>query len=147
MKIFSSIIVITIILFGIGKILYGHNSITMSSAQKDLTISTILVNQPPLLSVASPAWVIIDTLSNVIVSYQISDCQGENKLYLKIENNSNTAVTVNWSFWGATVFKSLALNANETKTGECNINSPIELDEIIPSGKTIADLVSNIIVN
>lgn len=92
-------------------------------------------------------WLTIDTVKNVVISYQLSNCQGEKKLYLKIENKNETAVKVSWSFWGSDVMKSIVLNANETKKGDCNINAPVELDEIIPSGKTIADLVPRIIIN
>ncbi len=95
----------------------------------------------------SEEWVTIATTSNVVVSYRSDNCQGVDKLFLKIENHNSTTVNVKWSFWGEEVFKSISLNANETKIGDCNINAPAELDELIPLGKKIADIVSNIIVN
>jgi hypothetical protein len=96
---------------------------------------------------ASTEWVTIDTISNVVVSYQLNSCQGQDKMYLKIENNNAVSVIVEWSFWGTDEHKSIEIGGNETKKGECNFFSPIELDELIPSGKTIDDLESNISVN
>lgn len=92
-------------------------------------------------------WVVIKTVDSVVVSYQENSCQGQSKLFIKIENNKASDVTVKWSFWGEDEYKAISVGTNETIMGGCYINTPVELDEKIPSGMTLTDLDANITVN
>lgn len=92
-------------------------------------------------------WVTITTVDNVKVSYKLDQCQGQEKLFLKIENANSSTKTVSWNLWNGTSMKTLSLPANATLEGSCNVNSLVELDEVIPEGKTLSQINSNVTVN
>lgn len=84
---------------------------------------------------AQSGWTTIDTVNNVIISYQVDSmpCYGETAMFLKIENTGQTNITVSWSLWGDGVFKEITLTAQEVVTGNCNdVTPPYVLIERIP---------------
>jgi hypothetical protein len=100
------------------------------------------------LQAQTPAeWTTIDTVGGVVISYQVSSCQGVEKVYLKMVNTGSASVTVNWNLWSSTgTMQSLVIPAAAVKIGECSINSEPTLEELIPEGKTISNMLNNFTV-
>lgn len=116
---------------------------------KTISVLILLISFISKVEAQEPlnSWTTIATVSNVTLSYQTVSCQGSSKMFLKIENNNLSNKTVSWTFWGSSTFKNITINAEETQTGSCNVNSLIELTELIPVGQTIEDLNAIINVN
>lgn len=91
-------------------------------------------------------WVVIATIDGVEMSYLETSLQGEEMIFLKIENNNPTEVTIKWSLWLESEHKSIVVGAHQTIKGEHNYKCPSVLKERIPEGMTAADLNPDITV-
>jgi hypothetical protein len=88
---------------------------------------------------------VLDTVSNVIVSYNVGTCQGQTLLFLKVENNNAASKDVTYTLFGEAP-RTISIPANTVLQGGCNPPQPA-LNGLIPTGLSLANLSPVINVN
>jgi hypothetical protein len=83
-------------------------------------------------------WTLISTQNNVSVYYQLNACNDGTVVFLKIVNANPGEKSVSWNLWGGTEMSAYNIAAGAERSGSC-ASGPF-LMELIPAGKTMADL-------
>ena len=94
-------------------------------------------------------WTQLKNPNDVSFYYQQSVCSADTLLLLRIINSNANGAIITWSLWGEVPRNTYTVSANQDVAGECPPSGGRSTSVLVvnfPSGKTVNDLVPNIII-
>lgn len=110
--------------------------------KKNIVALLALMSGIPLMAQnADGNWKLVGTENNVSVYLEPGTCRNSDVFFVRIVNDNEQAVNIEWSFWDGEKTNTLVVEGNQSVTGSCQNRQPMfMLTEVIPSGKAEGDL-------
>lgn len=83
---------------------------------------------------SSEEWKPLKDSAAVSISYKMVNCNGQDVVFLKIDNQNNQPVALNWSLWYMSPATDVVVAAASSVSGDC---SSITLKFVVPPGVTL----------